>query len=133
MAEVIVLDASVIIALHDSRDRHHAWALDFFRNTLDSEWAMSVLTRAETLVQPIRGSVLNVFLDSVDGLGIRTIGLDAEHAEQLAHLRADTNLRMPDAIVLQAALNESAALATCDQALARCARDRNFGVFAPAV
>ena len=37
----IVSDASVLIALHDPQDGHHARALELMRLTLDDSWLMN--------------------------------------------------------------------------------------------
>lgn len=132
MAGVIVVDANVIIALHDATDPHHNWARGFFASTLDAEWSTSVLTLAEVLVHPVRKNSDRGFLASIAGLGISVIGLDEVDSLELAKVRAESALRMPDAVVLLAAKKADAAIATCDAALTRKSREWGIEVHSPA-
>lgn len=117
MAGVVVLDASALIALHDSHDRHHTWARGMFLDTIDATLAMSVLTYAEVLVHPTRAGKAE-FEQNIAGLGIERVTVGAEDAPALAHLRASTSLKMPDVIVLHLAAGLGASLATTDRELA---------------
>jgi predicted nucleic acid-binding protein len=127
----IVLDASVLIALHDPKDAHHAWAAELLTSTLDDSWAMNAVTLAEVLVRPQRQNRADIFLSNVKGLGIEVIPLDADSSVELAKLRATHNLPMPDTIVLQSAIAGSSSLATCDARLARTARSLGATVHSP--
>jgi predicted nucleic acid-binding protein len=118
MAGVVVLDASALIALHDSHDRHHTWARGMFLDTIDATLAMSVLTYAEVLVHPTRAGKVAEFEQNIAGLGIEIVTVRAEDAPALAHLRASTSLKMPDVIVLHLATRLGASLATTDRELA---------------
>ena len=131
MAGVVVLDASTLIALHDESDSHHPWALDLLRSTLSDEWVMSGLTYAETLVHPLRAGRVDEFERSVVGLGIVVADLMASDARSVAALRASTQLRMPDAIVLQLAISTQGVLATADLRLARGAVVLGLSVACP--
>lgn len=127
----IVLDASVLIALVDGRDGHHHWARQFFRNTLEHDLLMSVVSYAEVCVQPFAAGRQRDFERSIGGLGLEVIGLDGDDAAPLARLRAETRLRMPDAIVLGTAIAETADVATCDTRLARAAEARGVRCWSP--
>ena len=129
----IVLDASVLIALHDPKDAHHAWAAELLTSTLDDSWEMNAVTLAEVLVRPQRQNRAGVFLANVKGLGIEVTALGAETSMELAQLRASHNLPMPDTIVLQSATSTSSDLATCDGRLARIARSLGVGVHSPTI
>ncbi len=118
MAGVVVLDASALIALHDSEDRHNTWARGMFLDSLDAALAMSVLTYAEVLVHPTRAGKVAEFEQNIAGLGIEIVAVGAEDAPALAHLRASTSLTMPDVIVLHLAVGLGASLATTDRVLA---------------
>jgi predicted nucleic acid-binding protein len=131
MAEVVVLDASTVIALYDSKDKNHSWALELFRETISFDLVMPSLTYAEVLVHPIRSRKQKSFEKGIAGLGIRIHGLEASEATCLAQIRAKTNLKMPDAIVLFTALEAKAAIATTDKSLALSARKLSVGVFQP--
>jgi hypothetical protein len=70
MAGVIVLAAGVSIALYDSSDHRHEWALGMFRNTLSHDLVMSSLTLAEVMVHPARAGTVQRFEDGIAGLHI---------------------------------------------------------------
>lgn len=131
MAGVVVLDASALIALFDSADPHHNWALKMFRDTVEFDLALSVLTHAEVLVHPVRAGREPDFERGVQGLGAELIPLAAGSAVQLAQLRAQTSLKMPDVVVLYEALNAAGSIATTDKGLAAAARTLSIGVFTP--
>jgi predicted nucleic acid-binding protein len=131
MAGVVVLDASALIALFDSADPHHNWALKMFRDTVEFDLALSVVTHAEVLVHPLRAGRESDFERSLQGLGVELIPLSADSGVQLAQLRAQTSLRMPDVVVLHSALNAAGSIATTDRGLAAAARALSVGVFQP--
>jgi predicted nucleic acid-binding protein len=129
MAGVVVLDASALIALYDSQDKHHPWALQMFIDTIQFELAMPALTYAEVLVHPIRAGKRSKFEKSISGLGISFHRLAPEEALELAELRVKTSLKMPDVVVLHRALSLNASIATTDKALAEQARKLSLEVF----
>jgi len=118
MAGLVVLDASALIALHDSEDRHHTWARRMFLDTIDATLAMSVLTYAEVLVHPTSAGKVTEFERNIAGLGIEIVTVAADDGPALAHRRASTSLKMPDVIVLHLAAGLGASLATTDRELA---------------
>lgn len=125
---MIVLDANVMIALLDADDPHHADVLEVMETVVDDELAASVLTVAEALVHPSRAGVGSRALDALVSVGITTIPPADESALALADLRATTGIRMPDAVVLHAAIATGSRLATFDRTLALAARERGVGV-----
>jgi len=131
MAGVVVLDAGVLIALYDSTDHHHPWALELFTHTLGDDLALSSLTMAEVMVHPIRAGMLTQFDAGISGLNLTVHAIDHDHARQISQIRASTTLKMPDAVVLQLALRLGATLATTDQALATQAMGQALSVFEP--
>lgn len=131
MAGVVVLDASALIALYDSGDRHHAWAREMFIDTIDSSLAMSALTYAEVFVHPTRAAKAREFEKTLAGLGMDVVGVRPEDAVEIARIRATTSLKMPDSIVLHVATRLSASLATTDQSLAREASQLAIVVLSP--
>jgi len=118
MAGLVVLDAGVLIALLDAHDSHHSWALDFFYETVSEELAMSTLTFAEVMVHPQKEGKASEFQRSIAGLNLRFCGIGLEDAKWLSALRQRTGLKMPDAVVLNLAMSQNAALATTDGMLA---------------
>lgn len=131
MARVVVLDAGALIALHDSTDVHHEWALEMFMDTVADELVISTLTYAEVLVHPTRAKKVAKFVKDLAGLGLRIKELSAADATELAAVRAATAVKMPDAIVLLEAARADATVATTDNVLARMARERGHFVYSP--
>jgi len=125
---VIVADASWIVALRDPADRHHREAVAL-NETLGNEPAiLHPVTLAECLVAPAKlglldeaGAALRAAFDVVE--------VDSGAPARWASLRADTRLRLPDAIVLDTALHQRArAIVTFDDKLAARAAARNLAI-----
>lgn len=131
MAEIVVLDASALIALLSSDDPHHDWAMSMFLDTVSWQFQMSVLSQAEAMVHPTKAGRVENFLSAMNNLRIEIVPVESSDGTELAKLRADTNLRMPDVLVLHQALKVDGAIATTDKDLLRAARARSIGVFAP--
>ena len=131
MARVVVLDASALIALVSSKDAHHQWAMDMFRDTASFGLQMSSLTQAEVMVHPARAGQLEKFQKMVNSLGLQITPIEPEDSASLANLRAKTSLKMPDVAVLRQAMKVNGTVATTDQKLAQAAKDLGFGVFHP--
>ena len=126
-----MLDASALIALFSKDQSHHQWALDLFLTISHWQFQMPSLTLAEAMVHPARLQKLTQFGDAISALDINISDIEASTAMQIASIRADTALKMPDAVVLNQALNVGASIATTDHNLARVARDKQVGVFTP--
>ena len=129
---MIVLDAGALIALINERDVHHVWARELFTSTTSEKWVISSLNLAEVMVHPVRAGKAEEFLHGIEGLRLRVEGMQPDHAAELAHLRAETSLKMPDVIALHLANNLGASLATTDSLLAQKARERELVAYAPA-
>jgi predicted nucleic acid-binding protein len=128
MARVIVLDANVLIALLASHDVHHAWALDLFIDSIEDKLVISSLTLSEAMVHPARNGQMDVMLRNITSLGIEVSPLDQAGSINLAYIRARTQLRMPDAVVLHTAIEHNASLATLDARLAQSAQNESLNV-----
>jgi len=133
LAEVVVLDASALIALASSKDPHHQWALEMFRDTASFDLQITALSKAEALVHPARNGKLDKFQKLVSGLGVEVTPIEGEDAAKLATLRATTSLKMPDICVLHQAMKVKGSIATTDKELAKAAKSKGVGVFAPKV
>ncbi len=127
---MIVLDASMLIALLDANDRHHAKARTALADASD-DMAINVLTLAEVAVGPARLDRLADVSTAAELLGLRVAPLDGPDWDHLARLRADTGLRLPDCCVLLTAVQESAVLATFDRRLGRSAREAGLRTLEP--
>jgi predicted nucleic acid-binding protein len=126
MARVIVFDASVLIAYLDGDDAQHEIAEKLLAREVDDEFAANSLTLAEVLVAPARQGRLDQVQTALHDLDVRELPFPAVSAVQLARLRADTGLKMPDCCVLLAAEAGGARVASFDDRLARAAGARNL-------
>jgi predicted nucleic acid-binding protein len=97
---VIVVDASMMIALLDERDAQHEKAVERLLELADQTLACSPMTLAEVLVGPARTGELEVARQVITELDIAKIPLAGGAAARLAVLRAGTNLKLPDRCVL---------------------------------
>lgn len=127
-----MLDASALIALASSKDPHHDWALEMFRDTATFDLQMTSLTYAEVLVHPARAGKLDKFLKLLAQLGLEITSVSAEDSQSLATLRASSSLKLPDVVVLNQAIKSKGSIASADQDLIRVAKEKGIGVFHPA-
>jgi predicted nucleic acid-binding protein len=125
VARLTVLDASILLAHLD--DSHpHTDAAEAILAEAD-ELAASTITLAEVLVGAARVGRLDEQLQALSELAITEVAVEPGAAAQLARLRVETGLRMPDCCVLHAAVTADAdALATRDQQLSRAAAARGL-------
>jgi predicted nucleic acid-binding protein len=131
VAGIVVLDAGALIGLFDRFDPHHKWAMEMLRDTSSLDLATSALTYAESRVQPARAGKQSRYESAFHSLGAKIYPLEPEYASDLAKIRSDTGLKMPDAVVLQLTLQLGAELATTDKLLAKVAHGLKIGVFQP--
>ena len=125
---MIVLDASALVAFSKPSDQHHEAAVQEFGANLGN-LAISSLTLAEFLVHPAqadRAASTYEDLTSPGGLAIQVIDAPLVNGRpwpvHLAHVRAETRLKMPDAVVLATALAVGGKVLTYDATLARAAK-----------
>ncbi|GAB3599219.1 type II toxin-antitoxin system VapC family toxin [Microbacterium tumbae] len=123
---MIVLDANVVIAFWSTADAH---AKDSFA-ILDTEEDLTVhpVTLAETLVWPVAQEREQEAAADLVRLGIEQYAPLIDEPSRIAHLRAQTGLKLPDAYVLATAEQLHATLATFDRRLADAARERGVAV-----
>jgi predicted nucleic acid-binding protein len=81
---------------------------------------------AEVLVGPARTGRIHTAADALRRLGLTEVPLPSDGASQLARLRAETQLKLPDCCVLLAA---DEAVLTFDDRLARAAEQRGLRCF----
>lgn len=125
---MIVLDASVLIALLDTDDLHHDRAFGLLSMLLDDRFAASPVTLAEVLVGPTRAGTVERVDAALRRLEVATVPIDGSAPRRLAALRASTGLKLPDCCVLLAAEVVDGPLATFDDKLAAAARAVGFDV-----
>jgi predicted nucleic acid-binding protein len=102
-----------------------------FRDTPGFDLQMSAVSFAEVLVHPARAGKADKFLKLIDGLGLEIVPIEESDSAKLAKLRASTNLKMPDCLVLHQAIKASGSIATTDKTLARVSKEKAVGVFTP--
>jgi len=125
VARLIVLDASILVAHLDDTDPHSEAAKTILAE--GDAFAASTITLAEVLVGAARAGRLDEQLAALSQLEISEVPIERGAAAQLACLRAETGLRMPDCCVVHAASVTGAdALATRDDRLARVAVARGL-------
>jgi predicted nucleic acid-binding protein len=125
---VIVLDASVLIAHLDRDDAHHAAARERLLELADRPFGASELTLAEVLVAPTRAGALAPAQRALADLALAELALPPNASAQLAALRVDTGLKLPDCCVLLAAEAHAGSVLTFDERLAREATRRGVGL-----
>jgi predicted nucleic acid-binding protein len=125
---VIVLDASVLIAHLDRDDAHHAAARERLLALADRPFGASQLTLAEVLVAPTRTGALAPAQRALADLALAELTLPPNASAQLAALRVDTGLKLPDCCVLLAAEAHAGSVLTFDDRLAREATRRGVGL-----
>ena len=125
---MIVLDANVLIAFLDASDAHHEDALGLFEHRFLDGFSASALTVAEALVHPVRAGRQDAALASLSAMGVQVLSLDSSAAADLARVRSQYRLRMPGAIVLQAAISTGSEVATFDDSLAAAAAEAGLAV-----
>ena len=126
---MIVLDASVMIAILDSSDSHFETAQRIFLNHATERLVAPRMTVAETLVQPARVGRAPAAAAALAMLGVGYLD-EPDDPLELARLRASSGLRMPDCLILYAAIRERAKLATFDTRLAKAASEAGVPVVA---
>lgn len=124
---MIVLDASVMIAVLDPHDVHFTRARELFRANSTQRVVAHRLTMAESLVVAARANLTVAVALALATLGVGRLD-EPDDPVELAELRAHTGLRMPDACVLLAARRDGASLATFDRRLAHTAQGEGIPV-----
>ena len=122
---MIVLDANVMIAILDGSDAHFQAAQGIFLGHTSERLVAHRVTVGETLIQPARAGRAPAAAAALAMLGVGYLD-EPDDPVTLAELRASSGLKLPDCIILHAALREKAKLATFDARLAAAAA--RFGV-----
>ena len=111
---MIVLDTCVLIALSDPDNVFHADARRIL--TTPEPLAITALSGAELMVHPSPDQ-RHQWRTALADLGIEVVPLTEDDMEDLAQIRRESGLRMPDALVLWLARARQATLASFDQRL----------------
>jgi predicted nucleic acid-binding protein len=119
---VIVVDASVLIAHLDERDALHERAVERLLTAGAEALGASTLTLAEVFVGPARRGRLDDTRAAIAALEVEEIPLASGAAGDLATLRVESGLKLPDCCVLLAARDARASsVLTFDERLAKAA------------
>ncbi len=128
---MIVADASWIIALRNPGDDHHRQAVAVSVEIDEEAVLLHLVTLAECLVAPAKLGVLDEAASRLRA-ACEVIDVDLDAPNRWASLRAETGLRLPDAIVLDTALRHRVrAIATFDERLATHTARRGLEVLGP--
>jgi predicted nucleic acid-binding protein len=101
---LIVIDASVVIALLDPADAFHAAARREFDQVAGEELALPASALAETLVAPARAGKLEEARQRIQALELLIADVDEDVALEAARwCGRHGRLRLPDALVLATA------------------------------
>lgn len=128
---IVVLDASVLIAFFDGADAHHQRAKGLLAEVAGDDLVVSSITLAELLVGPARGGEgqMDSALGALARLEVCEERFPEDAAVQLAGLRAETMLKLPDCCVLLAARTAGAdSVATFDGRLAQVVKAQGLRV-----
>lgn len=117
---MIVLDAGVLIGLLDSGDAHHSAAVALLEGQ-SPPYLVHALTLAEVLVGPARRGRAEEVARDLTGIGVQVAELGPDEPLDLARLRAEWGMKMPDTCVLATAARYDTFLATFDRQLAAVA------------
>lgn len=123
---MIVLDASVLIGFIFDQDAHHDAAVGLLRDAASDPFGVSPVTLAEALVAPTRLGRVKAAEQMLQDIGVTEVPLPRDAAVQLAQLRVESGLKMPDCCVLLAAITTNGAVATFDDRLANVATARRI-------
>ena len=118
MTGATVMDASVLIAVVEPTDVHHARAVALMTALGPKAMTVHPLTLAEVLVGAVRKGNGPQVAAAVGAAGVSTQPGDVVTPLAVATTRVESGLRLPDAIVLATAQALGADLATFDATLA---------------
>lgn len=126
---MMVLDASVVIALLKNHDPHRELAAAILKANRNEDLIIHPITLAECLVGPAKSNMISEASVDIEALGIETSANFESEPVKLATLRAQTGLKLPDCCVLLTATELNATLATFDSSLATAAKARGINTF----
>lgn len=104
---IAVFDSDVIIGYLNRNDAHHDEARQIMRRASAPRTRRQIcaVTLAEVLVGPLRAGRAQTIWDMVAGLSFEIIPADTGLSSRAAAVRADKNLKLPDAFAVATALS----------------------------
>ena len=129
---VVVFGSDVLIGFLSARDAHHADAVACVRAALapSNRRLLCAVNYSEILIGPLRAGAHERMERMLAQFAIEVVAADAGLARHAAAVRAETNLKLPDAYALATALQADerglpgVRLASFDEAVLRAARTR---------
>jgi predicted nucleic acid-binding protein len=108
-SDQLLLDTCAFIYFLDGEEPYYSVLLPIFRRVQSGELAVivSAITEAELLVKPERDrneAARERIEDLLSENGIYVVGVDRKIARRAAAMRAQTRLKLPDAIIIATAL-----------------------------
>lgn len=103
---VAVFDSDVVIGYLNRNDAHHDEARQLMRRAAAPRTRRQIcaVTLAEVLVGPLRAGRAQTIWDMVAGLSFEIIPADTGLSTRAAAVRAEKNLKLPDAFAVATAL-----------------------------
>ncbi len=103
---VAVFDSDVVIGYLNRNDAHHDEARQLVRRAAAPRTRRQIcaVTLAEVLVGPLRAGRAQTIWDMVAGLSFEIIPADTGLSTRAAAVRAEKNLKLPDAFAVATAL-----------------------------
>jgi predicted nucleic acid-binding protein len=131
---VVVFDSDVLIGFLSAHDVHHADAVASVRASLvpGNRRLLCAVNYSEILIGPLRAGAHERVERMVAQFAIEIVPADAALARRAAAVRAETNLKLPDAYALATALQADerglpdVRLASFDEAVLRAAAARQM-------
>jgi predicted nucleic acid-binding protein len=131
---VVVFDSDVLIGFLSAHDVHHADAVASVRASLapGNRRLLCAVNYSEILIGPLRAGAHERVERMVAQFAIEIVPADAALARRAAAVRAETNLKLPDAYAFATALQADerglpdVRLASFDEAVLRAAAARQL-------
>ncbi|MFT3852554.1 MAG: PIN domain-containing protein [Ilumatobacteraceae bacterium] len=121
MADVIVVDASALIAFLDPDDAHHTSAVDALA-AATPPLIVHRITAAEVLVGPTRRGTVDAVWRDLVAIGVE-LDDDVIDPHALAALRVESGCKLPDCCVIAVARARGCDVVTFDARLAAALRE----------
>jgi predicted nucleic acid-binding protein len=117
MADLYILDADVLIAVSDPANTLHADATRTLATVPADQRRIHPVNLAEVLVGPARAGLAEAAAADWAHLGVVALPGDCVTPAQVATVRAQCAVRLPDAYALASAIHAGVCLVTFDERL----------------
>lgn len=132
---VVVFDSDVLIGFLNRDDAHHDAAVQRVRASMTpgTRRLLCTVNYAEIMVGPLRAGTEGLVRQMLVQFNVEAVPVDIDLAARAAAVRAQANLKLPDAFAVATALRASAPvgteieLASFDQAVVKAHRELKSG------